>query len=284
MNEVFKRRLAEIQDAKLEKEHFAREAEERRLQKEAEKRRFQKEMEETQLEREMEEKRLEREQEAKLQSEKLAARLELERLQLKRARLERGSIEARAEIQSAASSQAGQDNVAAVTKSPGLPGFVDGKDNLDNYLLRFERFATIAGWQRDTWAVRFSPLLTGKALDVYSGLSSKDARDYEKMRKALLQRYDFTEQGYRERFSNAKAEGQESPGQLIVRIRNYFNKWVELSEVGFLKTFEGVKKLMVCEQCTTSCPRDVSIFSEGAETSKFGGTGLDGEAVPGCSQ
>ena len=101
-------------------------------------------------------------------------------------------------------------------------------------------------------------LLTSKALDVYYGLSSEDARDYDKLLKALLQRYDFTEQGYRERFRNAKPEGQESSGQLIVRIRNYFNKLVELSEVG--KTFEGVEELLVREQFTNSCPRDVSIF------------------------
>ena len=124
--------------------------------------------------------------EAKLQSKKLAAQLELERLQLERAKVEGQNIEARAEVQSAASSQAGQENVTAVTKTPGLPAFVDEKDNLDNYLLRFERYATIAGWHRDTWAVWLSPLLTGKALDVYSGLSSEDDRDYDKLQKALL--------------------------------------------------------------------------------------------------
>ena len=83
-------------------------------------------------------------------------------------------------------------------------------------------------------------------------------RDYDKLRKALLQRYDFAELGYREGFRNAKSEGQELPGQLIVRIRNYFNKWLELSEVG--KTFEGAEELMVPEQFTNSFPRDVSIF------------------------
>ena len=77
-------------------------------------------------------------------------------------------------------------------------------------------------------------------------------------RKALLQRYDFTEQGYHERFRNAKPEGQESPGQLIVRIRNCFNKWEEISEVG--KAFEGVEELMVREQFTNY------IILEGAET------------------
>ena len=42
--------------------------------------------------------------------------------------MERKNIKAQAEVQSAASSQAGQENVAAVSQTPGLPGFVDGKD------------------------------------------------------------------------------------------------------------------------------------------------------------
>ena len=66
-------------------------------------------------------------------------------------------MEARAEVQSADSSQTGQENVAGITKTLALPGFVDRKDNLVNYLLRFERYAIIAGWQRDTWVVRLSP-------------------------------------------------------------------------------------------------------------------------------
>ena len=64
--------------------------------------------------------------EAKLQSEKLAAQLELEKLQLEIARVERENIEARAEVQLAASSHVGQENVAAVTKTLGLSGFVNG--------------------------------------------------------------------------------------------------------------------------------------------------------------
>ena len=77
-------------------------------------------MKERRFKKEMEERQLERELEAKLQSEKLA---EQERLQLERAKVERKNIKARAEVRSAASSQAGQDNVATVTKTPGLRGF-----------------------------------------------------------------------------------------------------------------------------------------------------------------
>ena len=85
-----------------------------------------------------------------------------------------------------------------------LPGFADEKDNLGSYLLCFERYATVAGWERSDYATRISPLLSGRALDVYSGLSDEQARNYDKLQKALLQRYDFTEQGYRERFRRAK--------------------------------------------------------------------------------
>ena len=89
--------------------------------------------------------------------------MELKRLQIERARLKLEITEARAEVQSAASSHAGQDNVVALTKTPGLPGFVDGKDNFDNYLLRLESYATATGWQRDRLAVRLILMLTNKA-------------------------------------------------------------------------------------------------------------------------
>ena len=62
---------------------------------------------------------------------------------------------------------------------PNLPAFLDGKDNLDSYLQRFERFATSNDWQKETWAPSLCALLIGKALDVYSRLSVEAAADYD---------------------------------------------------------------------------------------------------------
>ena len=151
----------------------------------------------------------------------------MEKLRLESERLNE-QWSALSQNQQAALSQASQ-NMVVRTKASVLSGFVDGKDNLDSYLFRLERYATVAGWERSGWATRLSPSLSGRALDIYSGLSDEQARDYDKLRKALLQRYDFTEQGYRERFRGAMPEGQESPSQFIVRISNYFDKWVELA-------------------------------------------------------
>ena len=71
---------------------------------------------------------------------------------------------------------------------------------------------------------------------------------YDRLQKAILQRYGFTEQSYPKRFRGAKPEEQNSTNQFIVRISNYFNRWVELAKVD--KTFKGVSKLMVRDQFT----------------------------------
>ena len=64
-------------------------------------------------------------------------------------------------------------------KAPKLPSFVDGKDNLDAYLQRFERFPTTAKWKKTGWASKLSALLSGHALEVYSRLSEEAAQDYD---------------------------------------------------------------------------------------------------------
>ena len=110
-------------------------------------------------------------------------------------------------------------------KSPKLPSFVDEKDELDSYLLRFERYAENANWEKDTWAIKLSALLTGRAMDVYTRMSDADASDYDKLKKALLTRYNYTEDGYRKRFGEATPETEETPDQFVIRLKNYLAKW-----------------------------------------------------------
>ena len=166
-----------IQENEVRKLKMAAEAEERKLAVETEERKLK-------LAAEAQERKLaaaavEREAERK-------HKLEMEKLRLESKRLN-GPRSASSEDQQAALSQASL-NAVARTKAPVLPGFVDGKDNLDRYLLRFQRCATVAGWERSDWATRLSPLLSGRALDTYTGLSDEQARDYDKLQKALLQR------------------------------------------------------------------------------------------------
>ena len=131
-------------------------------------------------------------------------------------------------------------------KLPKLPSFCDGKDNMDVYLKRFERFAKNAKWPDEEWATNLSTLLQGKALAVYSRLSTEDANDYEKLGDALLKRYQLTEEVIHQKFRNSKQEIGETAGQFVIRLMNYLARWMELGKVK--ATFEGLRDLMISEQ------------------------------------
>ena len=64
-------------------------------------------------------------------------------------------------------------------KSPvaKLPKYEEGKDEMDAFLERFERFATSQGWPREGWAVNVGSLLTGKGLTVYASTLAEEAND-----------------------------------------------------------------------------------------------------------
>ena len=214
----------------VEREERAMEREERARAREEEK-----------LRKEAEEKRIEIELKAREAEEQRKHELEMRQLDLEIAQrqpqAEAGSVKA---------------------KVPKLPAFVDDKDDLDSYLQRFERFAASNGWARGTWAVSLSALLTGRALDVYSRLPEATAEDYDRLKEALLKRYDLTEDGYRRRFRDGKPEKGESPEQFISRLQSYLGHWIDLSSTN--KTFEGLRDLVVREQFTNACFKELGIY------------------------
>ena len=68
---------------------------------------------------------------------------------------------------------------------PKLPALVDREDDLDSWLLRFERFATTSGWPKESWCTPLSALLTGRALEAFGRLSEKEATDYDRVKEVL---------------------------------------------------------------------------------------------------
>ena len=83
-------------------------------------------------------------------------------------------------------------HVDVKAKLPKLPAFCEGKDNMDSYLKRFERFAKNAKWPKEEWATNLATLFQGKVLDVYSRLSSTGAVVYDTLKEALLKKYQLS--------------------------------------------------------------------------------------------
>ena len=95
-------------------------------------------------------------------------------------------------------------------KAPKIPAFNECKDEMDSYLLRFERYATAQKWEPDTWATGLSALLQGKALDVYALMPKEDALNYDKLKVALLKRYELTEEGFKRKYKKCRPENGET--------------------------------------------------------------------------
>jgi hypothetical protein len=132
--------------------------------------------------------------------------------------------------------QVGNAITTSAAKLPKLPAFSDGKDDLDSYLQRFERFAKNNIWDTSTWSTSL---------------------DYKQLKEALLKRYERTEKGFRVGFRGGKPEDGESPEQFITRLNRYLTRWVELLKTE--KSYEGVCDLFIREQFIVSCPEDLSI-------------------------
>ena len=106
-------------------------------------------------------------------------------------------------------------------KGPALPNFDESKDDLDAYLRRFELFATAAKWPQENWAIALSSHLTGKALEVYSRLTHDEAHDYEKVKVALMERLECTEEGFRVKFRTAKPQKGEKSKAICFSIKKF---------------------------------------------------------------
>ena len=143
-------------------------------------------------------------------------------------------------------------------KAPKIPAFNEGKDEMDSYLLRFERYATAQKWEPDTWATGLSALLQGKALNVYALMPKEDALNYDKLKVALLKRYELTEEGFKHKYKKCRPENGETFQQFTTRMKSYFTRWIDMASIE--KSYEGLQDLILREQLTFICNRDLELF------------------------
>ena len=143
-------------------------------------------------------------------------------------------------------------------KTPNIPAFNECKDEMDSYLLRFERYATAQKWEPDTWATGLSALLQGKALDVYALMPKEDALNYDKLKVALLKRYELTEEGFKRKYKKCRPENGETFQQFTTRMKSYFTRWIDMASIE--KSYEGLQDLILREQLTFVCNRELELF------------------------
>ena len=143
-------------------------------------------------------------------------------------------------------------------RSTKLPVFFDAKDDMDAYLQIFVRYAENEGWDADCYGAYLGSLLSGKALEVYSRITAFEARDYYKLKEALLIQYQLTQEDYRKRFQSGTQTSTETTSQYLTRLEHFFDKWIRLSNIE--ESFEGLRELILIEKFLHSCPRELALF------------------------
>lgn len=138
-----------------------------------------------------------------------------------------------------------------------LPKFKEG-DDPDVYLKSFERLLVLHKVHKREWALRLIPLLTGKALEAFSRLSEEDSVEYEKVKMAILVRYELTSEAYREKFRNAFQLRDESFREYTVRVEGFLRHWCKREDISV--NFEKLFDFMMREKLLSGCDKDLKLW------------------------
>ena len=92
-------------------------------------------------------------------------------------------------------------------------------------------------------------------------MPKEDALDYDKLKCALNKRYELTEEGFKRKYKKCRPESGETFQQFTTRMKRFFTRWIDMS--GTDKTFENLQDLILRDQLTFICNRDLELFLRG---------------------
>ena len=144
---------------------------------------------------------------------------------------------------------------AVQRKEPKMPVYQHGED-IENYLLRFERMARTWQWPKEEWAYRLIPLLTGKALEAYTAMDEDRSNCYPDLREALLVKFDISPETYRQRFRATSTPPGETPTETYHRLRGLYRRWVRPER----KNKDQLGETIILEQLLQVFPPDIRMW------------------------
>ena len=100
---------------------------------------------------------------------------------------------------------------------------LSAKDDIEAYLVTFERIMVAHEIRKDQWPYQLAPQLTGKAQLAFAAMSSMEAKDYDPINAAILVRYDVSEAIHYQRFCSATMQWDKTYWELSIRLLDLQN-------------------------------------------------------------
>lgn len=154
-----------------------------------------------QLELELERVRQQADLEKALALEKMRQQTEMARLDLESERLSLIKEGKLCDMSRSEESVRGRDNSSDILNSLRLVPKFHEKEVYTFFTL-FERVAEARGWVESDRIDLLQCVLTGRAQEAFSSLTTGDSSDYQKVKVAVLKAYELVPEAYRQRFRN----------------------------------------------------------------------------------
>src|SRR5271156_2259100 len=100
-------------------------------------------------------------------------------------------------------------------------------DDLDTFLVNFERLALTYKWPRECWVAYLIPNLNAKAQAIHARLDGEDCSNYDVFKQALVDSFDLGPEEYKRKFRTESRDIGESFKDYGVRLEHLFVKWWE---------------------------------------------------------
>uniref|UniRef100_A0A452H266 SCAN box domain-containing protein n=1 Tax=Gopherus agassizii TaxID=38772 RepID=A0A452H266_9SAUR len=136
--------------------------------------------------------------------------------------------------------------------NPELPELTP-EDDIEVYLASFERVAEACHWPRREWVTRLLPSLTGKAQQAISSLDAREARDYGKVKAAILRGCNISTEMQRLHFRQFRYQEAKGPREVCSRLRELSHRWLKPE----IRTKEQIMELLILEQFLTILPEEI---------------------------
>ena len=129
------------------------------------------------------------------------------------------------------------------------------RDDIEAYLVTFERIMKAHKIKEDRWAHYLAPQLTGRAQLAFAALPTAESGKYESIRAAILQRYDINEEAYRRRFRTTTRGNDETNREYTVKLMDLQRKWLKE-----YVTLEAVQEAVGLEQFLNSLTMEQRVW------------------------
>ena len=128
-----------------------------------------------------------------------------------------------------------------------IPKFQD--TDIETFLISFEKIAALNKFPEDKYTAILQAHLTGKALKVFTELTTAECQDYKTLKEALLAAYAVVPEVYRKRFRASTKGHGETYSEFAFRLTTQFKRWAE-SEQAYDDVVK-IRELIMMEQFTT---------------------------------